>query len=88
MHTFDVNTYSRSGTLVSHVTMDATNLNALVSALRKDYTTFGATVRTAAHTHPSGWRPFTKWYRVVQGDTNIGMIGISHVGKKTFAPVR
>jgi len=88
MHTFALNTYSRSGTLVSHVTMDATNLNALVSALRKDYAKFSVTVRPARHTHPSGWRPFTKWYWLVQGDTNIGMIGISHVGKKTFAPVR
>jgi hypothetical protein len=88
MHTFAVNTYSRGGTLVNHVAMDATNLNALVSGLRKDYAALGATVRTAAHTHPSGWRPFTKWYRIIKGDANIGMIGISHVGKKTFAPVR
>jgi hypothetical protein len=88
MHTFDVNTYARGGTLISHVTMDAAHVTDLVSGLRKDYAKFSVTVRPARHTHPSGWRPFTKWYWLVKGDANIGMIGISHVGKKTFAPVR
>ena len=88
MHTFDVNTYSRSGTLVSHVAMDAAHVTDLVSGLRKDYTALGATVRPARHTHPSGWRPFTKWFFIVKDNATIGMIGISHVGKKTFAPVR